>query len=96
MMINSNEIMLFKLDDCELICHNAKDQFQYKFDLIVQRLGKQGYTTADSIEICENFDQLTRELLIYLTSPFPKLLKLEMICYHIQLLREHVITALKG
>ena len=79
----------------ELICDEAKEHFQYLLELTVQCLGEHGYNTANSIEKCKNFDQLMREIISLVPTPFPKLLKLEMICYHIQLLRENVMAVLK-
>jgi hypothetical protein len=95
MVINSKEIMQYKLDDSDIICFDAKDQFQYLLDLSARQLAERGYSTVDSVIKCKHSDQLIREAIGNVESQFPKLLKLEMMCYHIHALREQLMSAIR-
>ena len=64
-------------------------------DLSVRHLPERGYSTVDSVIKSKNSDQLIKEAIGNVESQFPKLLKLEMMCYHIHALREQLLPANK-
>ena len=97
MFKNAKEIMNEKLMKVNQVCMAASLNFPLLLSVVKQALDVHGFYSEDSIKSLsfENFYQITSESLEFYTSPFPEVLKKELICFHSDILRDKLIASLQ-
>ena len=97
MLKNAKEIMNERLIKVNQVCQAASLNFPSLLNAVKQALASHGFYSEVSIKSLsfEKFDQIISASFEFCTSPFPEVLKKELICFHSDILREKLIASLQ-
>ena len=97
MFKNAKEIINERLVKVNQVCQAASLNFPSVLNAVKQSLANHGFYSEDSIKSLsfEKFDQIISESFEFCTSPFPEVLKKELICFHSDILRQKIIASMQ-